>query len=49
MNSITSVKMMSSQAVPDRVNKYRYGVLIGNFAEEAFGLDHANKVLGDLT
>lgn len=36
--------MMSSQAVPDRVNKYRYGVLIGNFAEEAFGQDHANKV-----
>lgn len=36
--------MMNSQTVPDQVNKYRYGVLIGNFAEEAFGQDHANKV-----
>lgn len=39
--------MMSSQTVPDRVNKFRYGVLVGNFAEEAFGLDHANKVKTD--
>jgi len=28
---------MNSQTVQDNVNKYRYGVLIGNLTEERFG------------
>ena len=35
---------MSAQVVQDSVNKYRHGVLIGNFAEEEFGKDSVNRV-----
>jgi len=31
--------MMSSDMVMDSVNKYRHGVLIGNFVEDQFGRD----------
>jgi len=34
---------MNSQMIQDNVNKYSYGVLIGNFNEEQFGIDHARK------
>lgn len=37
--------MLSAQEVQDSVNKYRHGVLIGNFAEEEFGRDAVNRVL----
>ena len=30
---------MSAQTVLDSVNKYRHGVLIGNFVEDEFGID----------
>ena len=30
---------MSSDMVMDSVNKYRHGVLIGNFVEDQFGRD----------
>ena len=36
--------MTSSQTVQDSVNKYRHGVLIGNFHEEQFGIDSAIRV-----
>lgn len=29
----------------DSVNKYRHGVLIGNFVEDKFGKDLAEKVI----
>ena len=35
--------MMSAQTVLDSVNKYRHGVLIGNFVEDQFGIDLAKK------
>ena len=35
--------MMSAQTVLDSVNKYRHGVLIGNFVEDEFGIDLAKK------
>ena len=31
--------MMSAYAVADSVNKYRHGVLIGNFVEDKIGRD----------
>lgn len=34
---------MSAQTVLDSVNKYRHGVLIGNFVEDEFGKDLAEK------
>lgn len=34
---------MNAQTILDNVNKYRYGVLIGNVAEERFGLDLVKK------
>jgi hypothetical protein len=34
---------MSAQTVLDSVNKYRHGVLIGNFVEDEFGNDLAIK------
>ena len=36
--------MMSSSSVMDNVNKYRHGVLIGNFVEDKFGNDLSFKV-----
>ena len=30
---------MNSQTIQDSVNKYRYGVKIGNYNEETFGRD----------
>lgn len=35
--------MMSAQTVLDSVNKYRHGVLIGNFVEDDFGIDLVKK------
>jgi hypothetical protein len=35
--------MMSAQTVLDSVNKYRHGVLVGNFVEDEFGIDLAKK------
>lgn len=37
--------MMSAYTVMDPVNKYRHGVLVGNFVEDKFGKDLAEKVL----
>ncbi len=34
---------MSAQTVLDSVNKYRHGVLIGNFVEDQFGIDLAKN------
>ncbi|KRX09175.1 hypothetical protein PPERSA_05844 [Pseudocohnilembus persalinus] len=34
---------MDAQTIQDNVNKYRFGVLIGNSAEERFGVDMANR------
>ncbi len=31
--------MMSAYTVMDSVNKYRHGVLVGNFVEDKFGKD----------
>lgn len=36
--------MMSAYSVMDPVNKYRHGVLIGNFVEDKFGNDLNQKV-----
>ena len=36
--------MMSSDMVMDPVNKYRHGVLVGNFVEDKFGRDLEAKV-----
>lgn len=36
--------MMSAYTVMDPVNKYRHGVLIGNFVEDKFGNDLHEKV-----
>ena len=36
--------MMSASSVADNVNKYRHGVLIGNFTEDKFGNDLSAKV-----
>lgn len=36
--------MMSAYSVMDPVNKYRHGVLIGNFVEDKFGKDLNEKV-----
>jgi hypothetical protein len=36
--------MMSAYTVLDSVNKYRHGVLIGNFVEDKFGKDLHEKV-----
>jgi hypothetical protein len=36
--------MSKTTAVLDCVNKYRHGVLIGNFVEDKFGLDLIEKV-----
>lgn len=35
---------MSAYTVLDSVNKYRHGVLIGNFVEDKFGKDLSEKV-----
>lgn len=35
---------MSAYSVMDSVNKYRHEVLIGNFVEDKFGKDLAEKV-----
>ncbi len=37
--------MMSAYSVMDSVNKYRHGVLIGNFVEDKFGKDLHEKVM----
>lgn len=37
--------MMSAYSVMDPVNKYRHGVLIGNFVEDKFGNDLNQKVI----
>lgn len=34
---------MSAQTVLDSVNKYRHGVLVGNFVEDDFGVDLAKQ------
>lgn len=34
-------------SVMDSVDKYRHGVLIGNFVEDKFGRDLAEKVLAN--
>lgn len=34
---------MDAQTVLDNINKYRYGVLIGNCTEERFGEDMAQR------
>ncbi len=39
--------MMSAYSVMDPVNKYRHGVLIGNFVEDKFGNDLNQRVLHD--
>ena len=36
--------MMSAYSVMDNVNKYRHGVLLGNYVEDKFGTDLAQKV-----
>lgn len=36
--------MMSAYTVLDSVNKYRHGVLVGNFVEDKFGKDLYEKV-----
>ena len=36
--------MMSSDMVMDPVNKYRHGVLVGNFVEDKFGRDLEARV-----
>lgn len=36
--------MISAYAVMDSVNKYRHGVLLGNYVEDKFGNDLADKV-----
>ena len=36
--------MMSASSVADNVNKYRHGVLVGNFVEDKFGNDLSAKV-----
>lgn len=36
--------MMSAYSVMDSVNKYKHGVLIGNYVEDKFGNDLAQKV-----
>ena len=36
--------MMSAYTVMDSVNKYRHGVLVGNFVEDKFGKDLHEKV-----
>lgn len=35
----------SAYTVMDPVNKYRHGVLVGNFVEDKFGIDLNQKVL----
>jgi hypothetical protein len=40
--------MMSAYSVMDPVNKYRHGVLIGNFVEDKFGNDLNQKVIRKL-
>ena len=35
---------MSAYSVMDSVNKYKHGVLIGNYVEDKFGNDLAGKV-----
>jgi hypothetical protein len=37
--------MINAYTVQDPVNKYRHGVLIGNFVEDKFGKDLHEKVL----
>ena len=37
--------MTSAYSVMDSVNKYKHGVLIGNYVEDKFGNDLAQKVL----
>ena len=37
--------MMSAYSVMDSVNKYRHGVLLGNYVEDKFGSDLASQVL----
>jgi hypothetical protein len=37
--------MSKTNAVLDCVNKYRHGVLVGNFVEDKFGLDLIEQVL----
>lgn len=36
--------MTSAYSVMDSVNKYKHGVLIGNYVEDKFGTDLADKV-----
>ena len=36
--------MTSAYSVMDSVNKYKHGVLIGNYVEDKFGNDLAQKV-----
>nr|8G2Z_0G Chain 0G, CFAP107 [Tetrahymena thermophila CU428]8G2Z_1G Chain 1G, CFAP107 [Tetrahymena thermophila CU428] len=38
---------MNAQTIQDNVNKYRFGVLIGNFAEEKFGMDMAQRQIDE--
>lgn len=35
---------MSAYSIQDSVNKYRHGVLVGNFVEDKFGTDLHEKV-----
>jgi hypothetical protein len=36
--------MMPAYSVMDSVNKYRHGVLLGNYVEDKFGTDLNEKV-----
>lgn len=38
---------MNAQTILDNVNKYRFGVLVGNFAEERFGQDMAERRINE--
>ncbi|EGR28569.1 hypothetical protein IMG5_172410 [Ichthyophthirius multifiliis] len=38
---------MNAQTIQDNVNKYRYGVLIGNVTEERFGIDMSQRYINE--